>query len=145
MIRNKKQKGTSAERELIHSFWSEGWAAVRVAGSGSMKYPSPDLVVSNAIRRLAVECKAVGDHKKYLKHEDVNQLLEFSQKFGAEAWLAIRFDNEDWYFFNIEDLRNTKNSNFSLDLSLAKQKALSFDEVIGKFKQQKLVGNVDQV
>ncbi|MBI4441605.1 Holliday junction resolvase, partial [Candidatus Woesearchaeota archaeon] len=101
MVKNKKQKGSTAERELIHLFWKQGWAAVRVAGSGSMKYPSPDIVASNALRRLAVECKAVGDDKKYLTQDEIEQLILFSQRFGAEAWLAVRFDNEDWYFFNV--------------------------------------------
>ena len=52
-----KRKGTNAERDLIKLFWSVGWAAVRVAGSGSMQFPSPDLLVGNKIRRLAIEVK----------------------------------------------------------------------------------------
>ncbi len=139
MVKNKKQKGSNAERELIHFFWKQGWAAVRVAGSGSMKYPSPDIVASNAVRRLAIECKAVGDEKKYLAQEDVEQLCAFAQKFGAEAWLAVRFDDENWYFMNVEDLRNTKGNNYSLDITLAKQKGLLFEEAIGIFRQQKLI------
>ena len=139
MVKNKKQKGSCAERELIHEFWKNNWAAVRVAGSGSMKYPSPDIVASNALRRLAVECKAVGNEKKYLGQDEIEQLLSFSRLFGAEAWFAIRFDNEDWYFFNVEDLKSTKGNNYSLDLDLAKLKGLKFEEVIGIFRQEKLI------
>ena len=32
-----KSKGTNAERELIHNLWANGYAAIRSAGSGSMK------------------------------------------------------------------------------------------------------------
>lgn len=43
-----KSKGINAEREIIHLFWSmPGWTACRVAGSGSMKYPSPDVIAGN--------------------------------------------------------------------------------------------------
>lgn len=138
MVKNKKQKGSHAERELIHAFWKMEWAAVRVAGSGSMKYPSPDIVASNALRRLAIECKAVGEDKKYLTQREIEQLSVFAQKFGAEPWLAVRFDNENWYFFSLDDLRSTKGNNYALDLLLAKQKGLLFEEVIGIFKQEKL-------
>lgn len=139
MIKDKKQKGSHAERELIHLFWKEGWAAVRVAGSGSMKYPSPDVVASNALRRMAIECKAVGEEKKYLTQAEIDQLVTFSQTFGAEAWLAVRFDNENWYFFSLDDLRSTKGNNYVLDLTLAKQKGLLFEEAIGIFRQEKLM------
>ncbi|MBW2967284.1 Holliday junction resolvase, partial [Candidatus Woesearchaeota archaeon] len=36
---NRKAKGLSAERELIHMFWKNGWSALRVAASGAIKYP----------------------------------------------------------------------------------------------------------
>ncbi|MBI4441037.1 Holliday junction resolvase, partial [Candidatus Woesearchaeota archaeon] len=76
--------------------------------------------------------------KKYLTQDEIEQLILFSQRFGAEAWLAVRFDNEDWYFFNVEDLKSTKGNNYSLDIALAKQKGLLFDEVIGIFRQERL-------
>ena len=58
-----KKKGTRAERELIHMFFkSEPWASVRVAGSGSMPFPCPDLVAGNGKRVLAIECKSLADN-----------------------------------------------------------------------------------
>ena len=62
-----KSKGINAERELVHMFWGENWACLRIAGSGSIKYPSPDLLVGNSLRRLAVECKTTKDSKKYFE------------------------------------------------------------------------------
>ena len=58
-----KKKGINAERELIHMFWAEKWAAIRVAGSGSSKYPSPDILAGNNLRKLAIECKAISGIK----------------------------------------------------------------------------------
>jgi Holliday junction resolvase len=123
-----KIKGTNAERNLVKLFWAAGWAAIRSAGSGSMHYPSPDLLVGNKIRKLAIEVKATKEEKKYFSCEEVKQLLDFSGYFGAEPWIAIKFPDLDWVFVNPEDLEKTK-ENFVFDKN--NQKALSFDEVTG--------------
>lgn len=121
-----KRKGTNAERDLIKLFWSVGWAAVRVAGSGSMHFPSPDLLVGNKIRRLAIEVKTTKEEKKYFSKEEVKQLLVFSSFFGAESWLAIKFSHCDWVFVNPEDLEKTR-GNFVFKKN--SHKGLSFTEV----------------
>ena len=64
-----KSKGSNAERELIHMFWSKGFAAIRSAGSGSMKYPSPDLLVAKNNKILAIECKITKILQNILKRE----------------------------------------------------------------------------
>ena len=121
-----KRKGTNAERELIKLFWGIGWAAVRVAGSGSMQFPSPDLLVGNKIRRLAIEVKTTKEEKKYFSKADIKQLLVFSSFFGAESWLAIKFLHSEWVFVNPEDLENTK-ENFVFKKT--SHKGLSFTEL----------------
>ena len=122
-----KVKGSNAERELIRLFWSKNWAAARIAGSGSMHYPSPDILAGNTIRRLAIEVKFTKQNKKYFSKQDVKQLLNFSQYFGAEPWFAIKFKT-DWLFFNPEDLDTTKTS-FVADSS--SMKGLTFEETVG--------------
>ena len=102
-----KVKGSNAERELIRMLWSEGWAAIRSAGSGSMHFPSPDILAGNKIRRLAIEVKATKDDRKYFPKEEIKQLLNFSSYFGAEPWLAIKFPQKTWKFVNPEDLEET--------------------------------------
>ncbi len=126
---NRKAKGIGAERELIHLFWKNLWAAVRVAGSGSMKYPSPDIIASNNKRKLAIECKATKSTYQYLTKDEISELKKFSKMFGAETWIGVRF-RKDWYFLNIEDIRETEN-NFAVNTELAKQKGLTFNELIG--------------
>ena len=121
-----KRKGTNAERELIKLFWSVGWAAVRVAGSGSMQFPSPDLLVGNKIRRLAIEVKITKENKKYFSKEDIKQLLVFSSFFGTESWLAVKFPRANWVFVNPEDLEKTR-ENFVFKNKL--HKGLSFEEL----------------
>lgn len=131
MLQNKKAKGSNAERDLIHKFNDNNWVAIRSAGSGSSQYPSPDILAGNNLRRVAIECKSTAEIKKYLTKKEVDELVFFAGKFGAEAWIAIKFDRMNWYFINIEDLDKTEKS-YSIDIPLAKHKGLSFEELIGK-------------
>ena len=93
-----KVKGTRVERELFHMFWNHDWGCVRTAGSGSTPLPAPDLLAGNGHRKLAIECKATGELRQYLTVKEVSELVEFSRKFGAEPWIAVRFDRKDWFF-----------------------------------------------
>ena len=126
---NTKAKGTGAERELIHSFWLNSWAAIRVAGSGSMRYPSPDILASNNKRRIAVECKSSKNKSQYLTKDEIDELKTFSVMFGAEPWVGIKFKT-DWYFISLDDMKETK-KNFVVTVELAKQKGLTFNELLG--------------
>ena len=127
-----KSKGINAERDLIHKFWNvETWVAARIAGSGSMRYPSPDIIASNKLRKLAIECKTCIEKSKYFPKEDIGQLKKFADMFGAEPWIAIKFKNYDWYFISLEDIAETKKS-YIIDVNIAKSKGLLFEEMIGK-------------
>ena len=53
---NLKAIGTKAERELIKMFWkTNSWIAIRAAGSGCSRYPSPDILAGNILRKLAIQ------------------------------------------------------------------------------------------
>ncbi len=127
---NKKKKGCNAERELVHLFWQTGeWSACRIAGSGSSRYPSPDLLAGNNIRKLAIECKSVKGKSKYFEESEIEQLLTFANMFGAEAWLALKFNNKGWHFIPIEELRKTNNS-YVISLADLDIKGVSFSDLI---------------
>jgi len=128
---NTKAKGTKGERELVKFFNEAGWACFRAAGSGSSKYPSPDLIAANAIRRLAIECKVTKEQKKYFEASELEQLRTFAQKFGAEGWIGVKFSGEEWYFLMLEDLEQTGNL-FAISVELAKRRGLKIEEVMGK-------------
>ena len=125
----RKSKGSAAERDLIHKFWANGWAAVRVAGSGSTHFPSPDILVGNNLKKFALEVKATKDAKKYFPKEEIKNLKFFAEKFGAEPWVVIKFDRDDYYFISIEDLEETSAS-FIASLELARRKGLLFEELV---------------
>lgn len=127
-----KAKGSNAERELIHMFWDKGWASVRAAGSGSVQYPCPDLVASNATRTLAIECKSSGDLNRHLPRQQVEDLITFAKMFGAEPWIGARFNDMKWAFFSPDDLRKT-GTGFSVSVRMVKEKGLTFEQLIGLF------------
>jgi holliday junction resolvase Hjr len=128
-----KKKGNRLERELINMFFDTGnHIALRAAGSGSTPLPCPDLIVGCDGRVLAIECKG-GKKARYIKKKQIEELIEFSRKFGAEAWLGARFNNTEWLFLRTEDLKVSKSGeNFVVDLKLAKEKGLRFEELISK-------------
>ena len=125
-----KQKGTNAERELVHMFWAQKpWVCHRIAGSGSSKYPSPDLIASNNLRRMAIECKTTKKASVYIPKEEVGALVSFARMFGAEPWLAVRFPRSDWLFISPEDMAKTEH-NCAISFQKAREKGLLFEELI---------------
>lgn len=131
-VRNKKAKGTAAENELIHKFWeTNSWVCVRVAGSGSSKYPSPDLLASRGDKKIVMEVKVVNDTKKYFTGQEIRDLQYFASKFGAESWVGVKFAENQWYFIPSSELEITKSENYVATLIEMKRKGFNFEEMIG--------------
>ena len=124
-----KSKGINGERELVHAFWNNNWSAVRVAGSGSIKYPCPDIIAGNNLRKIVLECKVTKGLHQYLTKKEVRELQEFADRFGAEAWIGVKFTKINWYFLNIADMSKSEKG-YSISISNAKMKGLLFDELI---------------
>lgn len=126
---SRKSKGIDAERDLVHKFNESGWVCVRVAGSGSMKYPSPDILAGNNLRKVVIECKTTKDKSKYLTKKEVDDLVYFARVFGAEPWIGVRLAGNPWLFISIEDM-DISDKSYSITLEKAKLKGLSFEEFI---------------
>ncbi|MEK6849513.1 MAG: Holliday junction resolvase Hjc [Nanoarchaeota archaeon] len=134
---SRKSKGIGAERELIHLFWGTGtWAAIRVAGSGAIKYPVPDVLAGNNVRKVVVECKSTKGRQQHLDKEQVEGLQIFAQRFGAEPWIGVRYNALGWRFFTLEDLKETPGG-FSANFSHSELKGLTFEELTGSFTPPK--------
>ena len=130
-FKTRKSIGTKAENELIHKFWnSKNWVCVRVAGSGSTQFPSPDLLASRGDKKIVMEVKVIDGTKKYFPKQEINDLNYFAEKFGAEAWVGICFEKKQWYFIVTSELNHTKNGNFSISLIDMKKKGFLFEEMI---------------
>ncbi|MBD3318580.1 Holliday junction resolvase [Candidatus Woesearchaeota archaeon] len=103
-----KRKGSSAERDLLHKFWAiPSWVAIRAAGSGSMRYPSPDIIAATATKKLLIECKVRRAGRIYLSKEEVLALREFADLFGGIAYVAFKLDRGEWRFVRMPDLEAT--------------------------------------
>jgi len=124
-----KVKGTRGERELVALFWENEWSAHRIAGSGSSKYDSPDVIAGKGERKIAIEAKVTKETTKYLTKKEIISLQHFSRVFGAEPWVAIKFQKKDWLFLNIEDLDQTE-QNYKISAINAEKKGLLFEELI---------------
>ena len=127
-----KTKGTRAERELLHLFWENEWAAMRSAGSGSTTRPSPDILAGKNRKTLAIECKSIKSKSHYFSKEEIDQLLIFSELFGAKPLIGMRFDNIGWYFLDLKDIPPNKKGNYTISLKLSKERGLSFKSLINK-------------
>lgn len=127
-----KSKGISAERDVVHRLQAAGYAAIRVAGSGSTQTPSTDILAGNGMRVLSIECKTIGQggEARYIGKEAINDFLTFSRQFGAEPWIAVRFYRTPWRFLLVEDLPIT-DKNVSIHKELAETKGLLLNEMLG--------------
>lgn len=132
-------KGSRAERELVKMFWDSNCAAMRApASGGATKKPLPDIIAGNGKIYLAIEVKSTSKDKIYINSQKIDALSEFSQIFGAEAYVGAKFHREEWRFVAIADLEKTKQNNYRLDKDLAFSKGIDLYELIGKDKQLKL-------
>ena len=129
-IRNKKAKGTAAENELVHNFWDNEWVCIRVAGSGSTKYPAPDILASNGYKKIVMEVKTVNATKKYFTRQEIKDLEYFGEKFGAESWVGVKFSENQWFFLPSSELDETPSENYVVDLIKMKRSGFTFDEMI---------------
>lgn len=122
-----KEKGANAERELLKMFVQEGWMAIRVAGSGLLPEPSCDLIAGKVNKKVCIEVKSCKSKKKYLDSEQIERFLVFSQIFGLEPVLAVRFNREGWFFVNPNDLERT-GKGLAIDIETARVKGLKFGQ-----------------
>lgn len=127
--KRRKAVGTAAENELIHKFWDNEWVCIRVAGSGSTKYPAPDLLASNGLKKIVMEVKVVSDVKKYFTGQEIRDLEFFGEKFGAQAWVGVKFEGNQWFFIPTSELEETKSENYVISLIDMKRKGFQFEEM----------------
>jgi Holliday junction resolvase len=133
------RKGTAPERELVRMFWGAGFAASRTPASGSAtKNPLPDVIAGNGKRYLSIEVKSSSKKRIYIKKDEIINLEEFSERFGAVPYIGVRFNEEKWAFLPPHKIPKTKEGNYRIDISFIRREGMDFDEFIGKSKQVKI-------
>jgi Holliday junction resolvase len=124
-----KDKGSNAERELLHMLSEQGFAVVRVAGSGMISETSADLIAGNSFKKFAIECKTCKDKKRYLEKQQISDLKEFAKKFGFPPIIAVKFNRQGWWFIEPEQLEDTGKC-LAISLEDIKEKGKTFDEIV---------------
>ncbi len=125
-------KGSRRERELVNLLDEAGFAVMKAPASGSAtERDLPDVLAGNGERFYAIEAKASSGKPIYLDEEEVKSLKYFAENFGAEAWIAVRFDREDWYFFRPSELYRTDSGNYRVKKETAIEDGVDFEEYTG--------------
>ncbi len=120
-----KNKGSKAERELFDIFIANNYRAVRVAGSGTMDKADCDLIAGKPGRKYAIEVKSVKTPYKYIDKDQIERFVIFSELFGLEPVIAIRFNREGWFFLHPKELEE-KGKSFMITLEKAREKGKRF-------------------
>jgi len=136
-------RGIQDERSLARLLWKRGFAVMRAPASGaSTKMPRPDLVVGRRDRGLqfAIEVKTTRKNVLYIRGASIAQLLEFSQIFGCQPIVAIKFkgQRQPWLFIRPYQLLATPGLNYKISLKDALQKGMDFKTLIGEGEQTRL-------
>lgn len=124
------QKGSKGENELGYLFSDHGFVWVRTAGSGTAGRELPDITVGNGERLIVMEVKRWTNKVdyEYVSKKEVEDLIYFAEQFGAEYYIAARFDYSDWQFFKKEEMRETKKS-YRIDNVKSDEMLRTLDEV----------------
>ncbi len=136
-------RGIDAERSLVNILWKNGFAVMRAPSSGSAtKRPLPDIIAGSKKRGLqfVIEVKTTRLETLYVNYDSIHQLLEFSQTFGCEPYLAIRFRglSRNWIFIRPSQLQITKGKNYKITLMEAMATGIDLKTFIGDGKQMRL-------
>lgn len=132
------KKGSDVERTLVKKLWANGFAALRApASGGATKRPLPDILAGNNKIYLAIEVKSTSKDRIYIDSLQIDDLIKFSDIFGAKPYICVKFNYVKWLFLEPVNVVRTKNGNYRIDKDFAIEKGLELDEVTGKDKQVK--------
>jgi Holliday junction resolvase len=136
-------RGIQDERNLVRQLWKKGFAVMRAPASGSAtKMDRPDIIAGNKIKGLqfAIEVKTTLKECLYIKEKSVDQLIDFSQRFGCQPILAIKFKGRrrNWIFINPDQLLLTPSLNYKITFRDALRLGIDFNTLIKEGKQTKI-------
>jgi len=136
---NSNAKGDRRERELVNALDEAGFAVMRAPASGSAtERELPDALAGDGEQFYAIEAKSSAGPPIYLDGEEIEALLYFAQNFGAKPRVAVRFDQEEWYFFHPGDLHVTDGGNYRVKKETALAEGTDFAEFAGVSERRTL-------
>lgn len=121
-----KHKGSNAERELLKIFFTQGWKAARIAGSGVNDLSPCDLIAAKLGRKgYTIEVKSSKKPSIYITKEQISDFIIFSSLMGLTPVIALRFNREGWLFLDPKHLKDTGKF-WAVSLQTAKEKGKRF-------------------
>jgi len=100
-----KSKGAHYERQLVRAFWEAGFGVLRAPTSGGATSRAlPDIVAGNGKVYYAIEVKMKKELPIYIREEQIEEIKEFSRRFGAKAFVAVKLPYKEWRFIPLESL-----------------------------------------
>ncbi len=112
------RRGVSYERELANWLWSLGFAVIRApaSGGGVRRRFAPDLVAMFRGRVIVLEVKYRAKPSSIsISCDKVSRLIEFANRAGGEAYVAIKYAREPWRIIPVKSC----NGGSSMVLSVA--------------------------
>ncbi len=114
----RKAKASRAENELANRLWEMGYAVVRgpSSGSGVRRRIHPDLVAIKKGVTLVIEVKTGQPGKPvYINRTQAEKLMEFAQRAGGKALIAVKIQGKGWKLHEITELQKTKKENLKIE------------------------------
>jgi Holliday junction resolvase len=132
-------KGDRRERELVNRLDELGFAVMRAPASGSATSRElPDVLAGDGTVFYAIEVKASAEKPIYLDEKEVYDLVYFGRNFGAEPRIGVRFDEQDWAFFDPEALYRTEAGNYRVKAETALDRGEDLLELAGQSTEARL-------
>ena len=125
-------RGVREERELVRLLDRLGFAVVRAPASGSRtRMDRPDVLAGRRGLILALEVKTTSQPLLYLKRKSVEQLVRFSERFGAKPLIAVKFKGKrrGWLLLEVGQLEPA-GGNFKLSLRKALRVGLTPEALV---------------
>ncbi len=99
------KKGYNFERKIKLELEADGWKVIRSGGS-----KKPDMVAARNGKIVIIECKITKKNKVYLECDEVENLKDVAEHFGAECMYAVKTIREKWSLVSVDSLRKTGSS-----------------------------------
>lgn len=141
---SRSRKGSRSERELVNLLDVNGFAVMRApASGGATDRELPDVLAGDSDDFYAVESKSSSDEVIYIDEREIDELIYFSENFGAKPRVGVRFnitdgdpaygneDNPGWYFFHPDELYTTDGGNYRVKKYTAIEHGETFAELTG--------------
>lgn len=96
------------------------------------------MLAGNGESFYAIEVKSSSGNPFYLDTEEVEAMIYFAESCEARARIGIRFDEEDWAFFDPDDLYVTEAGNYPVKKETAIARGHDFFELAGQSTQSRL-------